>query len=102
MRQQMEQRQRRQEERMRERIRQQVVHAAIEEARQQVQPLEWVAALEEEKRLRAWSNLQKVEDKYATARSDLRRRFYEPTLEEQSQREVRIFDARTEYAIGLP
>jgi len=84
----MEQKQRKQDERLRERIRRQVVQAAIEEARQVPQPLEIVAALEDEKRVRAWSGLLKVEDRYDEIRSDLRRRFYEPTLKEREQREV--------------
>lgn len=88
VRQQMEERQRKQEEKMRERIRRQIVQAAMEESQELPEPLEVVAALEDEKRVRAWSGLLKVDDRYHAARSDLRRRFYEPTLEEQDRRDV--------------
>ena len=88
VRQQMEERQRKQEEKMREMIRRQIVQAAMEESRELPEPLEVVAALEDEKRVRAWSGLLKVDDRYHAARSDLRRRFYEPTLEEQDRRDV--------------
>ena len=99
VRQQVQQRQRRQEERKRELMRHQVVQAALEEARKAVQPLETVVMLEQQKRLRAFDQVQKVDDKYAAARADLTRRFYEPTLQEREERDARWHHRRVQHQV---
>ena len=93
-----EERQRRDEDRMRERLRRQVLQAAFEEAQQQAAPIEAVALLEQQKRLRALDSVNRVAERNAAARLDIRRRFYEPTPEQTEQREAEWQRRRMEHA----
>ena len=83
---------------MRERMRLQVLQAAFEEAQQQSSALEAVAFLEQQKRLRALDAYNRAAEINAAARSDIRRRFYEPTPEQTEQREAEWQRRRVEHA----
>ena len=92
-----EEKQRRREEKLREQMRQQVVQAALQEARALPQPLETVAMLEDQKRLRALGSVERAADRHAMVRSDLRRRFYEPTPAQRERRDIEFESRRSEH-----
>ena len=80
-------------------MRWQELQAALQEEKQQIAPIEVIALFEQQKRLRALYRLQHADDRHALVRSDISRRFYEPTLQEKDAREAEFQQRRIEFAM---
>jgi len=88
VREEFERRRRAQEDKMREKMRAQVVEQAREEERR-VHKLhqQKIAVMEEQKRLKALRASKAADEKHKREKSDIHRRFYDPTIEVLQQRE---------------
>lgn len=95
----MAQKQQRRQAKDKEELRQRVLQLALHEAQRSGQTQETAAMLEEQKRFTASISVQRADERYALVRSDLSRRFYEPTPAEQEQREEDFQRRRVEHRL---
>ena len=83
-----ENRRRKLEDRERERLRKEIIEQArAEEARVHRLHQQKIAIMEEQKRLKALRGVKMAEERYKREKSDIHRRFYDPTTEVVQQRE---------------